>query len=255
MSIGSQEPSKAESAMTRNAGSLRGRAGNYFAWNLRVFHIEQNKRILDVGCGPALYFEQILAYAPAAYVAADLSDTYLDVMRKSFASLQGFEALKLDLTDPTVTETIRGRLFDYVFCFDVLEHITKDDLALDHLRQIAEVSRAGKLFLRVPALPWIYGANDAAIGHCRRYTAKSLKGQLEKHGLHVERIRYQNMLGVIPWFVIGRILRRATAVSGGEAKCFNALVPVLAMVERCVPPPIGLSLYAVCSIDGSGRLL
>lgn len=60
------------------------------------------------------------------------------------------------------------------------------------------------------------------------------------------------MLGVIPWFVIGKILRRGTAVSGGEAKFFNALVPALAMIERWVPPAIGLSLYAVCSLDSCG---
>lgn len=190
MSFRPQESGVAEFVMTRNAGSLRGRAGNYFAWNLRVFPIEKNKRILDVGCGPALYFEQILAYAPAAYVAADLSDVYLDVMRESLAARPGFEALKFDLTDPAVMETLRGRLFDYVFCFDVLEHIRQDDLALTHLRQIVGVSRAEKLFLRVPAVPWIYGANAAAIGHCRRYTAKSLKRQLEEYGLRVERIRY-----------------------------------------------------------------
>jgi SAM-dependent methyltransferase len=238
--------------MTRNAGALRGRSGNYFAWNLSVFPIKKNRRILDVGCGPALYFEQILAYAPAAYVATDLSDRYLDVMRESFGERQGFEALQLDLTDPAVMETVRGRLFDYVLCFDVLEHIKEDDLALSHLRQIVEVGHAEKLFLRVPATPWIYGANDAAIGHCRRYTAKLLKKQLERHGLRVEQIRYQNMLGVIPWFVIGRILRRNAAVSGKEAGFFNALVPALAMIERWVSPPIGLSLHAVCSLDASG---
>jgi len=97
----------------------------------------------------------------------------------------------------------------------------------------------------------IFGTNDASIGHHRRYDRKSLQRLLERSGFIVEKIRYQNLPGIIPWWIVGKVLKRSLAASTGEGKTFDAFVPVIKFLENMVPPPVGLSLYSVCSVRRS----
>jgi len=102
---------------------------------------------------------------------------------------------------------------------------------------------ASNLFVRVPALPLIYGKNDEAIGHYRRYTKNSLSLALATAGFEVRRIKYQNVAGIIPWFIIGRLCQRSLAVAPGEGRLFDMTVPIWRWIENILPPPFGLSVY------------
>lgn len=235
-------------AMSRNVISMRGKINQYLRWNLSLFPIEKNKRILDLGCGPGIYFHEIIRYSPAFYVAADYSADYTKQLKKLFDGNLNCETLHLDLMDPSITKILGGYKFDYVFLFDVLEHIEDDKRALENIYNILEICGATYLFLRVPAIQAIYGENDKAIGHHRRYSAKSLKMLLESCLFHVKFIRYQNFIGIIPWFLIGNIFKRNLAVSNSEATIFNSMVPLVSSIERLLLPPLGLSLYCVCVI-------
>ena len=70
--------------------------------------------------------------------------------------------------------------FDYLFAFEVLEHIEKD---LDVLRQWSSfLRRGGKVLISVPAHQRKFDADDEAVGHYRRYEKESLRGLLENAG-------------------------------------------------------------------------
>jgi len=234
--------------MNRNAESLRGAVDRYYAWNLAVFRMEKGKRILDLGSGPCFYLREILSYAPEFYLATDYSANYVNVAETLLEGRENCSSGHLDLLSDEIPPPIASGTFDYVFCFDVLEHLAEDERALKNIHRILEATGHGQLLLRVPALQRLYGKNDEAIGHYRRYSAKGLKGLLEKCSFQVRLIRYQNILGILPWFVIGKVMKRTLAVSRGEGKLFNLLVPFLRWAEERIPPPIGLSLYAVCSL-------
>lgn len=222
-------------------------AENLWAWNLGVFPLEQGRRILDVGCGPCLYWREIVRLKPALYLAADLSESFLAEVHQKLDGTVPVETRRLDLgREPE--DWWAERTLDDALCFDVLEHIEDDQGAARNLALLLRSARVKRLFIRVPALPWIYGRNDAAIGHYRRYSRKSLRSLLEGAGLRPLRIGFHNVAGILPWLVIGRVLRREHAVSAGEGRAFDALVPVLRFAERLVPPPIGLSLYAACEL-------
>lgn len=233
-----------EDGMARNTSVLMDVARNYYRWNLSVFPIKQGKRIMDIGCGPCIYLDAILSYNPERYLATDYSKNFLDMARERMSGLPGCRAERLDILNVgEALSLLAGQKFDYVLCFDVLEHLPGDIQALKNIREIMAATGAQDLFVRVPALPLIFGKNDEAIGHCRRYTKKSLRSALATAGFEVRRIRYQNMVGIIPWFIIGRLCQRSLAVAPGEGRLFDSMVPVLKWIEHIVPPPFGLSVY------------
>lgn len=237
-----------ESAMTRNAASMQGQTENYFRWNLNIFPIEKNKRILDLGSGPGMYLRQIMAYAPSFYMAVDNNATYLEQIRLAFEKRPGCKTLQLDLTDPMIADLLGGYSFDYVLFFDVLEHMEDEKQALRNIHNLMKSCRTRVLFLRVPALQFIYGTNDRAIGHYRRYSAKSLMKLLESCSFQVDLIRYQNFIAIPLWYIIGNVFKRALAVSNAEGSIFNHMVPAIRFMETVIHPPIGLSLYCICTI-------
>jgi SAM-dependent methyltransferase len=234
-----------ENGMLQNASAIGDAVRNYCRWNLSVFPIQNNKRILDIGCGPCLYLDAILTYKPLIYFATDYSPKFLDMARKRVTGLPKCRVEKLDIMSDTTSmiPVLAGQKFDYVLCFDVMEHLSDDIAALKNIREIMSATSAINLFIRVPALPVIFGKNDEAIGHYRRYTKKSLRSALATAGFEVRRIRYQNIAGIIPWFIIGRIFQRSLAVAPGEGRLFDSMVPMLRWIETIVPPPFGLSVY------------
>jgi SAM-dependent methyltransferase len=233
-----------ENGMIQNASALGDVVRNYCQWNLSVFPIEKKKSILDIGCGPCLYLDAILTYHPELYLGTDYSPIFLDMARKRITGLPKCRVERLDILDPSSAISILAeQKFDYVLCFDVIEHLSDDIAALKNIREIMSVTSTKNLFIRVPALPLIFGKNDEAIGHYRRYTKKSLRSALAAAGFDVRRIRYQNIAGIVPWFIIGRLFQRSLAVAPEEGRLFDMIVPVLRWIEAVVAPPIGLSVY------------
>ncbi len=233
---------KAEQEMRRNAKGMN----NYYRWNLEMFPIEKGKKILDLGCGPCAYLEPVLSYSPEMYVATDNSLYYLKEVEMLTRKHSKISTRQLDLLSDEIPESSGSETFDYCFCFDVLEHIQDDERALQNIHRIMIAKKIKLLFLRVPAFPAIYGSNDRAIGHLRRYSDRTLRKLLETCSFSVEKLAYQNMLGIIPWLIMGRIFGRSLAVADREGRFYNMLVPLLRVFESIIPPPIGLSLYCVC---------
>jgi hypothetical protein len=53
----------------------------------------------------------------------------------------------------------------------------------------------GGLLIYVPAFPCLFSSMDRKVGHVRRYGLANLAAVLERGGLRVERIEYQDCLG------------------------------------------------------------
>lgn len=243
-----KETAKNIDCMIINANNLQHNISTYLKWNLSVFPIEKNKRILDLGCGPGFYFHEIVKYDPALYCAIDYSDSFLSQIDKLFEYRQNCISRKLDLLSPDIADHLNGYKFDYVLCFDVLEHIDDERQFLNNVHSIMDTCESGYLLLRVPAIQAIYGENDKAIGHYRRYSLKSIRKLLCDCSFKIEMIRYQNIIGIVPWYIIGNIMKRSVAASTNEAKIFNYIVPAIKFIESVIPPPVGLSIACVCSL-------
>jgi 2-polyprenyl-3-methyl-5-hydroxy-6-metoxy-1,4-benzoquinol methylase len=70
--------------------------------------------------------------------------------------------------------------FDYLFAFEVLEHIEQDARAL--LAWTKHLRPGGRLLLSVPAHARKFGRSDEIVGHVRRYERRQLRTLLETAG-------------------------------------------------------------------------
>jgi SAM-dependent methyltransferase len=74
--------------------------------------------------------------------------------------------------------------FDAAGVFDVIEHI-EDDLAF--LREVGGILRpGGRLYVTVPAFPFLWSQEDTDTGHYRRYTSRTIEAVLQQAGFAVE---------------------------------------------------------------------
>ena len=79
---------------------------------------------------------------------------------------------------------IEGKRFQYVFAFEVLEHIEDDVGALVEWRKW--IAPGGHLMISVPAHMKSWTASDDAVGHYRRYEHDALRRLLENCGYLVD---------------------------------------------------------------------
>jgi SAM-dependent methyltransferase len=134
-----------------------------------------------------------------------------------------------------------GMKFDTVVGLNVVEHLADDLVALQNIRQA--LVRGGRAIVLVPAGPRLFGTLDTVLGHQRRYTREQLTSLAERAGFTVEAILPFNRVGVIGWWLNGRLLRR-TSLGLWQIKLLNLLTPVFRRLDRWLPLP-PLSLIAV----------
>jgi SAM-dependent methyltransferase len=214
----------------------------YYEWLLRRIGGEIRGRTLEVGSGTGTMSDriehlcsQLVLVEPAANLCAILEDRFADHERVvvRHGTLESAVDGDPDLFDAK---------FDTVVSFNVLEHIEDDVATLQTVRRLLRPD--GRLVLFVPSLPFLYGSLDEQVDHLRRYTKRSLGAAVTSAGLDLDRIEYFDFLGMMPWLVVGRVLRRTT--SGGGVRMYDRIVvPVCRAFDRVIGPPLGKNLIAV----------
>jgi len=212
-------------------------AGNYNRWLLSRAKPYLGRRVLDVGAGLGTFTEQLAEGRKV--VALEPDPAFVPHLRHRFAYRPNVEVVAAEL-ETLATARPRER-FDSIVCFNVLEHVPDDEQALARLFGL--LAPGGSLLALVPAHPLAFGSIDAVLGHERRYTPRTLSSRLEAAGFGVERLRHVNPVGLVGWFVSGRVLRRRQ-IPSGPLRLFDRAVPLLAAFDH-LPVPCGLSLWAV----------
>lgn len=215
-------------------------APRYNAWIGRKLRAHLGPRVLEVGAGLGTITREIEA-GRELVIALDVDRFYHQRLTNLFRDKPHVEPLHSDVAH-TDWAAIGRRGIDSVVLSNVLEHIEDDGAALRDFRKV--LRPGGNLVLLVPALPWLLGSMDEAVGHFRRYTPKGLSETLAREGFTVERLEWMNLLGIPGWFLNGRLLRRR-AVPPLQLRLYDRLAPWLAAAEAKAHPPIGMSLFAV----------
>lgn len=220
------------------------RVDKYNEWiydNVREF---AGKRIVDVGCASGnitqFFLERELV------IGLDRLPEFIDIIAKRFQAYPNFKAKLFDITDPD-SVSISSEKIDTITCFNVLEHIEDDLLALSNMRRI--LVGKGTLILLVPAYQSLYGTMDSADSHYRRYSRKGISTILRESGFVVEKQFYMNAFGLIGWIMNGKVVKR-NLVSDAHYSLYNKVVPVLSRVERLFPMPFGLSIITIAKAHG-----
>jgi SAM-dependent methyltransferase len=140
--------------------------------------------------------------------------------------------------------------FDLVVALDVLEHIERDQDALDSL--VAMAKPGGYILVTVPAHPILWGAHDRRLHHVRRYRRHQLRRLSERSGSQLLFFTAFNTV-LAPIAVTLRLLERIAPIDFGNQERMppswvNRLLGRAFALEgplvRRMPLPFGVS-YAV----------
>jgi SAM-dependent methyltransferase len=103
-------------------------------------------------------------------------------------------AIGCDVYVGTLDDVPEALRFDTILYIDVLEHIQHDR---EELRRASGLLRpGGHLVVLAPAHQWLFSPFDAAIGHYRRYTRRTL-AQAAPASLKTMRLDYLDVVGVL----------------------------------------------------------
>jgi len=200
--------------------------------------------VLEVGCGIGTMSRQILETSDRLRLVC--IEPNANCAWRAGEELRGEERVTIRTCHLEECDRgeLRGERFDTIVCVNVLEHIEDDVQALAIFREVVAAT-GGRVLIFVPAMQRIYGPHDAALGHHRRYSRRSLTAAFAAAGLDVVTMKYTNPIGLLGWmynlYVTGN-----TEHTSGQVRLFDRFVAPWALpLERLVSPPIGLSLFAV----------
>jgi SAM-dependent methyltransferase len=186
---------------------------------VKAYPPERHGAIFDVGGGNGFVS---LALAASGF------DVALVEPGRAGASNARRRGLETVICATTATAQFKPRSLPAVGLFDVVEHIEDDLSFLKSLRGLLKVQ--GRLYVTVPAYPFLWSGEDVSAGHYRRYTLEGLCSVIERAGFEVEFSSYifrflpvpialfrvlPYRLGLSPATDTPRAIARDHAVQGG----------------------------------------
>lgn len=194
-------------------------------------HARKGSRIVDFGAGVGTFA------IPLHREGYDVECVELDDVQRGVIEAHGLPAR------PTLAG-IPDASVDFVYTFNVLEHIDDDAAAL---AEIGRTLRArGKLLVYVPAFDLLYTSMDRRVGHLRRYRRGGLRAKVEAAGFDVLAAEYVDSLG----FLAALAYRVAGSASGDidrrALRLYDRFVfPVSRWCDRALKRVIGKNVLIV----------
>jgi SAM-dependent methyltransferase len=195
---------------------------------------EVHGRLLDVGCGPGWMLAEL---PPGAWGVG------IDQIRAApHTALAVADACRM----PFAAET-----FNLALALDLLEQRgVAPPVVLAELRRV--LAAGGRLLIRVPAFPRLFGPHDRFWGGSCRYRKPELARLVSDAGFTVRRLTYANSL-LFPAQAVVRILARLGLVGGDDLRplppSLNCLLLGMLSLEarwlRQHNLPMGLSLVCL----------
>lgn len=212
-------------------------AGNYRRWLVELALPYLGDDPLEVGSGTGLYAADWRAAGVPRLTVSEADRGRLATLRERFADDPAVVVREL------AVPVWQPASYTSVVAFNVLEHIADDRAALVAFREL--VGPGGRVVLIVPAFPSALGRFDRAIGHHRRYRARSLRAAAESAGLQVEVLKHVNVLGLLGWYLVVKLLRGRPRAGALLSAYDRFVVPLLRRLESRWEPPFGQSLFLV----------
>jgi SAM-dependent methyltransferase len=210
---------------------------NYHEWIIEELVPFFGQSVVEVGAGAGDLTAMLLQTELKHLFAFEPSSNVFPLLRSKIKGLSRVTAINEFFSPDHVPEAI-----DSVLYINVLEHIEDDHAEL--LTAYHAIRHGGHLLLFVPALSWLFSDADKNVGHFRRYHMKPLVTLVEKAGFVVEKTRYFDLAGIIPWYV-NFVLLKNTFSARNVALYDKVVVPPMRLFEKAITPPIGKNILLV----------
>lgn len=220
---------------------LLSESSRFLSWIVEVLEPQIGHSVLEVGAGLGAISIR-LAEAGHLVTALEPAGNVFPKLAEKSRGVAGLEVMQC--TSGELLEYGVDIGFDSIVYVSVLEHIL-DDVA--ELRTACSLVRpGGTVSVFVPAMPSLYGSLDFKSGHYRRYDEALLRQVIRDSGLQPVSIRWMDLLGVVPYFVLYRVLGVSRLDAGTSGLYGSVLVPISRFLESIIgSPPLGKNLVAV----------
>lgn len=213
-------------------------AVHYNEWIYKMVRHHLGHRTLEIGCGTGNLTGSLSRHGQV--LAVDVHPGYLQAARKRWGRQKNVRFQKVDLSRDL--RSLKKFRADTILCVNVLEHLSDDHAVLTRCHEL--LPPGGKLLLFVPAFQFLFGSMDETYGHFRRYSLPDLKTKMERAGFSVVYGRYLNLLGVLGWWINGKVLRKKI-IPRSQMLLYDKILVFSSLVERYLPKPLGLSVFCV----------
>lgn len=223
-------------------------ADKFNRWMYETIKPYCNGRILEIGGGIG-NISQCFLNDGEELMVSELQPEYCDIIRKRFENHQTLKGvIAMDIIDPEFDSKYASMFgsFDSVFALNVVEHIEDQNQAITNCKKL--LKKGGHLVILVPAFQTIFNHFDTALGHYRRYTAKTLRPVFEASHLPVVHVQYFNLIGIAGWWVSGSLLRKKI-IPEGQMKLYIYFVPVFRIIDKITNQRLGLSVIMIARFD------
>lgn len=223
-------------------------AGKFNRWMYETIKPYCKGKVLEVGSGIGNISDFFLN-GGFQISLSDLSNDYFKILESKFGTYSNLKELFcLDFAEPKLEEKYPGLIgrFDTVFALNVLEHVPDHEQAIRNCKLL--LKPGGNLVILVPAFQSLFNQFDVALEHQRRYTPKTLNRVMCIPGFRLVHTQYFNVIGILGWFVSGKILRKKT-IPEGQMKLYDTLVPLWKLVDWVIGRFMGLSVISVVTKD------
>lgn len=214
-------------------------AQNYNDWIIDEFKSYFGETVAEVGAGCGNFSEFLLKTKIKRLISFEPSENMYVMLRER-------------MKDNPRVETVCGYFGEHCAMYresldsavyvNVMEHVPDDKAEMAHI--YGALKKGGRVLIFVPALQWLYSDFDKRIGHYRRYHKKGLAELVSSSGFAIEKIKYVDIFGILPWLIAFKWLKMP--MSGGKVSLYDKLVvPPERFLEDLFPPPIGKNLLVV----------
>lgn len=212
-------------------------AKNYNKWIVQQFIPHIKSPIIEIGSGTG-NISKFFVNRKNTFLS-DVDKGLVKNLQKKFKKSK-YSILQLNIAGKINKKYINK--FQSIIAINVMEHIEDDGKALKNMYHMLQ--KNGKVLLLVPAKRFAFSRLDKSLGHFRRYEKKEFAKKLEKAGFVIEKIYFFNIVGLLSWTVRDKI-ERGHHMKPWQIKLFDRIVPLLAVIENYVKPPVGISLIAI----------
>lgn len=223
-----------------NELELFSKANNWKSYWKRSISKYIGSNVLDVGAGIGSNLEYLWEKS-AKWYCLEPDPTFIPKIIKVSENIEA----KLYVTpfQGTLSDLkIENNSFDTIIYIDVLEHI-KDDF-----RELELASKflvpGGHLIVLSPAYQWLYSPFDAAVGHYRRYSKKTL-AKLSPENLKIIKSEYLDSLGCIASLINKLFLQQSTPSSSQIYFWDKVIVNFSRILDKLVLNSFGRTIYFV----------
>ncbi len=216
-------------------------ADRFLNWICDEMEPHLGRRVVEVGAGVGAIASKLATQDRTVVAIEPATNVFPELCRRTGSNV-AIDARQI--TSQQLLTSEGSGTFDSVVYVSVLEHIRDDT---DELRTAFELLRpGGTLAIFVPAMPSLYGSLDFKSGHYRRYDKALLSSVVLGAGFDMIDLHFMDLVGVVPYFLMYRVLDVPTLDSGSSKVYDSMIVPVSRFIQNRVgPPALGKNLLAV----------